>query len=170
MHVGPGSFKTVYLFQQMSRKSAKIQKAFAVITGEMYPVGLCLHILPDVLRHDYCGFLAEPSRLCLETFGSFFVCIQARRIPPRRTRNGLLGEIAFDREHSLSVSRVKFSGSRPHVRKFFVFPLRQSGMIACRYVPRRVIRTWMTRFFLASKSRKSAVVCHICAFPTDYRA
>ena len=35
----------------------------------MYPVGLCLHILPDVFVHDYCRFLAGPSRQCLETFG-----------------------------------------------------------------------------------------------------
>ena len=37
----------------------------------MYPVGLCLHILPDVLWRDYCGFLAEPSRLCLGAFGFY---------------------------------------------------------------------------------------------------
>ena len=37
----------------------------------MYPVGLCLRILPDVLRHDYCRFLAEPSRLCLGAFGFY---------------------------------------------------------------------------------------------------
>jgi len=55
----------------MSRKSAKFKKAFAVIVGEMYPVGLCLHILPDVLWYDYCGFLAEPSRQCLGAFGFF---------------------------------------------------------------------------------------------------
>ena len=39
----------------------------------MYPVGLCLHILPDVLWRDYCGFLAEPSRLCLGAFGFFIL-------------------------------------------------------------------------------------------------
>ena len=37
----------------------------------MYPVGLCLHILPDVLLHDYCRFLAEPSRQCLGAFGFY---------------------------------------------------------------------------------------------------
>ena len=37
----------------------------------MYPVGLCLHIMPDVLWHDYCRFLAEPSRLCLGAFGFY---------------------------------------------------------------------------------------------------
>ena len=37
----------------------------------MYPVGLCLHILPDVLWYDYCRFLAEPSRLCLGAFGFY---------------------------------------------------------------------------------------------------
>ena len=37
----------------------------------MYPVGLCLHILPDVLWRDYCGFLAEPSRQCLGAFGFY---------------------------------------------------------------------------------------------------
>ena len=28
---------------------------FALIVGEMYPVGLCLHILPDVLWYDVAG-------------------------------------------------------------------------------------------------------------------
>ena len=37
----------------------------------MYPVGLCLHILQDVLWHDYCRFLTEPSRLCLGAFGFY---------------------------------------------------------------------------------------------------
>ena len=37
----------------------------------MYPVGMCLHILPDVLLHDYCRFLAEPSRQCLGAFGFY---------------------------------------------------------------------------------------------------
>ena len=35
----------------------------------MYPVGLCLHILPDVFVHSYSGFLVGPLEQCLETFG-----------------------------------------------------------------------------------------------------
>ena len=37
-----------------------IECLFAIALGEMYPVGLCLHILPDVLLHGYSRFLAEP--------------------------------------------------------------------------------------------------------------
>ena len=39
----------------------QIDCLFAITVGEMYPVGLCLHILPGVLWHGYSRFLAEPG-------------------------------------------------------------------------------------------------------------
>ena len=44
-----GSFKTV-IFQQIVLKTDQVKKLFAIVDGEVYPVRLWFHILPDVLR------------------------------------------------------------------------------------------------------------------------
>ena len=49
-----GSFKTV-MFQQIVLKTDQVKKSFATVPGEMYPVRLCLHILPDAFLHDAAG-------------------------------------------------------------------------------------------------------------------
>ena len=65
-----GSFTTV-IFQQMSGKPTKLKRQFAIVLGEVYPVRLCLHILPDVLWHDDSRLLVGPSRQCLGAFGFY---------------------------------------------------------------------------------------------------
>ena len=54
---------TTVIFQQIVLKTDQVKKSFAIILGEMYPVGLCLHILPDVFWHDDSRLLVGPSRL-----------------------------------------------------------------------------------------------------------
>ena len=43
-----------------------------IIIGEMYPVGLCLHILPDVPLHDDSGLLVGPPSNVWERSVFFF--------------------------------------------------------------------------------------------------
>jgi hypothetical protein len=45
---------------------------FAAYSGEMYPVGLCLHILPGASLHVCSGFLVGPVSECLGAFRFFF--------------------------------------------------------------------------------------------------
>jgi len=52
-------------------KSAKLKKSFAAASGEMYPVRLCLHILPDAFLCGSSRFLAEPRNMYREAFGFF---------------------------------------------------------------------------------------------------
>ena len=54
-------YLTTVIFQQIRWKPAKFKKSFAIILGEMYPVRLCLYILPGAFRHDDSGLLAGPS-------------------------------------------------------------------------------------------------------------
>ena len=43
----------------------QVMNVFALIAGEMYPVGLCLHILPDVSLCDKSRFLVGPRSVML---------------------------------------------------------------------------------------------------------
>jgi len=49
------SFLTTVIFQQVTSRNPPIFYDFAITLGEMYPVGLCTHILPDVLWHVIAG-------------------------------------------------------------------------------------------------------------------
>ena len=44
-----------HIFQQMRVKPAKLKKVFAAAAGEMYPVSLCVHDLPDAFGHVAAG-------------------------------------------------------------------------------------------------------------------
>lgn len=46
--------KTV-IFQQIRMETDQVKMIFATALGEMYPVRLCLHILPGVLWHVVAG-------------------------------------------------------------------------------------------------------------------
>ena len=51
---------TTVIFQQMlGNRPSKVYLP-TIILGEMYPVGLCLHILPDVPVYDDSGLLVGP--------------------------------------------------------------------------------------------------------------
>ena len=54
-----GSFTTV-IFQQMLGNRPSKAYLPPIIIDEMYPVRLCLHILPDVLWHDDSRLLVGP--------------------------------------------------------------------------------------------------------------
>lgn len=43
------------MFQQIRMETDQVKMIFATTLGEMYPVRLCLHILPDVLWHVVAG-------------------------------------------------------------------------------------------------------------------
>ena len=62
--------KTV-IFQQMRVKPTKLKNVFATTVGEMYPVRLCLHILPDVLWHGGSGSWSDLSLGVWEVSGFF---------------------------------------------------------------------------------------------------
>ena len=53
----------------------------------MYPVRLCLHILPDVLRHGYGRFLVGPRRVVFEDV-RFFIALIPRTPLERKPRKG----------------------------------------------------------------------------------
>ena len=54
------AFLTTVIFQQMlGNRPSKVYLP-TIILGEMYPVGLCLHILPDVPVYDDSGLLVGP--------------------------------------------------------------------------------------------------------------
>ena len=48
-------------FSKYVENPPSLKKSFAIILGEMYPVRLCLYILPGAFRHDDSGLLAGPS-------------------------------------------------------------------------------------------------------------
>ena len=60
--------KTV-IFQQIAHKPTKFKEEFAAYVGEMYPVRLCLHVLPDASLHVCRRFLVGPVSECLGAFG-----------------------------------------------------------------------------------------------------
>ena len=60
---------TTVIFQQIAHKPTKFNKEFAAYIGEMYPVRLCLHVLPDASLHVCRWFLAGPVSACLGAFG-----------------------------------------------------------------------------------------------------
>ena len=60
-----------YIFQQIAHEPTKFKIEFAAYIGEMYPVRLCLHVLPDASLHVCRRFLVGPVSECLEAFGFF---------------------------------------------------------------------------------------------------
>ena len=62
---------TTVIFQQIFRKPTKFKKKFAAYIGEMYPVRLCLHVLPDASLHVCRWFLVGPVSECLGAFGFY---------------------------------------------------------------------------------------------------
>ena len=62
---------TTVIFQQIAHKPTKFKKEFAAYIGEMYPVGLCLHILSDASLHVCKWFLVGPVSECLGAFVFF---------------------------------------------------------------------------------------------------
>ena len=59
---------TTVIFQQIAHKPTKFKKEFAAYIGEMYPVGLCQHILSDASLHVCKWFLVGPVSECLGAF------------------------------------------------------------------------------------------------------
>ena len=55
----------------------QVMNVFALIVGEMYPVGLCLHILPDVSLCDKSRFLVGPRSVMLGSVRFLFERYQA---------------------------------------------------------------------------------------------
>ena len=62
-------YLTTVIFQQIAHKPTKFKKVFAAYAVEVYPVRLCLHILPDASMHVCSRFLVGPVSECLEAFG-----------------------------------------------------------------------------------------------------
>ena len=64
--------QSVY-FSKCVYKPAKLKVSFASILGEMYPVRLCIHILPGVSWHDRSRFLAGPIDTVFGSVRHFFL-------------------------------------------------------------------------------------------------
>ena len=64
-------YLTTVIFQQIAHKPTKFKKEFAAYIGEMYPVRLCLHVLPDASLHVCRWFLVGPVSECLGAFGFY---------------------------------------------------------------------------------------------------
>ena len=67
----------------------QVSEEFAAYIGEMYPVRLCLNILPGASLHVCRGFLVGPVSECLGAFG-FFVLKSSNVSRPAGFRSGKL--------------------------------------------------------------------------------
>ena len=70
-HFSAVAILTTVIFQQIAHKPTKFKKEFAAYIGEMYPVRLCLHVLPDASLHVCRWFLVGPVSECLGAFGFY---------------------------------------------------------------------------------------------------
>ena len=68
---------TTVIFQQIAHKPTKFKKEFAAYIGEMYPVRLCLHVLPDASLHVCRWFLVGPVSECFGSVRFLFERYQA---------------------------------------------------------------------------------------------
>ena len=64
-------FDNRYISANVS-ETDQVMNVFALIAGEMYPVGLCLHILPDVSLCDKSRFLVGPRSVMLGSIRFLF--------------------------------------------------------------------------------------------------
>ena len=94
------AFLTTVIFQQIAHKPTKFKKEFAAYIGEMYPVRLCLHVLPDASLHVCRWFLVGPVSECLGAFGFYFERYQASWISQQKVVESA-GEALFygDSDH-----------------------------------------------------------------------
>ena len=61
----------------------------------MYPVGLCLQILPDVLMYCCGRFLVGPQSVVLENVRAFYEFSQARWVPQRNDRRFFISALVL---------------------------------------------------------------------------
>ena len=73
---GSGYFDNRYISAKRF-ETDQVMNVFALIVGEMYPVGLCLHILPDVSLCDKSRFLVGPRSVMLGSVRFLFERYQA---------------------------------------------------------------------------------------------
>ena len=87
------------LFGKAHHKPTKFKKEFATYIGKMYPVRLCLHILPDASLHVCRWFLVGPVNECLGALSFYLNVTKQAGFRSRSCGIGRLAKIFGDSDH-----------------------------------------------------------------------
>ena len=102
--------KTV-IFQQIRMETDQVKMIFATTLDEMYPVGLCLHILPDVLLHVVAGSWSGLHAYAWER-SVFYECFQACWISQQKVEESA-GSLNLQRYRLMRATVIKTAVKMP---------------------------------------------------------